>query len=310
MRYLILVLLLTSSFSVPTFAGGSEDKEKTPNAQSAQQILWRQQQALAAYQAQLRQWQQQAMAAAAAHFYQQQPQQQQAAKRPTPTAATGENDKENQSPPKKSCHSSASGQKDFRCSFCPKSFARRATLQEHERIHTGDKPFECPNKGCKFVTAFQSSLLVHKRRCRMVTSATNPATSPSLSSPLSGIAIPRAQQEDVSSEEIDEIDETEEELNGLIEQLWMIGQWDCIEDIREELERGIMASGGARGPASIEELVEAAKQKLEELEELEELETEMESEEECNGDLEDFDQPDDTDQGGGSGSSRATESAY
>jgi len=41
------------------------------------------------------------------------------------------------------CHS---GEKPFKCEYCPSSFARNHDLKRHERKHSGDKPFIC--KGC------------------------------------------------------------------------------------------------------------------------------------------------------------------
>jgi len=39
-------------------------------------------------------------------------------------------------------------EKPFACTICPSAFSRRDTLEDHVRLHTGDKPFVCDVPGC------------------------------------------------------------------------------------------------------------------------------------------------------------------
>ncbi len=42
------------------------------------------------------------------------------------------------------CHT---GEKPYKCKFCPQSFVWVSNMQRHERIHTGEKPFQCEECG-------------------------------------------------------------------------------------------------------------------------------------------------------------------
>ena len=48
-----------------------------------------------------------------------------------------------------------------RCQFCPKEFKKVSHLREHERVHTGVRPFKCDACGKSFTHS--SSLCAHKR---------------------------------------------------------------------------------------------------------------------------------------------------
>lgn len=48
------------------------------------------------------------------------------------------------------------------CSACQRSFARRGTLVNHERTHTGEKPFSCTFEGCSKTFAQQGDKTRHE----------------------------------------------------------------------------------------------------------------------------------------------------
>lgn len=53
--------------------------------------------------------------------------------------------------------------KNYSCSLCGKKVVSKQNLIEHEYIHTGDKPFECPVPGCGKRYRQSSQLCVHKK---------------------------------------------------------------------------------------------------------------------------------------------------
>ena len=54
-----------------------------------------------------------------------------------------------------------SGAEAFNCTYCPKSFTKRFSLQRHLLIHTGDKPFLC--EFCPKRFSRPDSLKLHQR---------------------------------------------------------------------------------------------------------------------------------------------------
>lgn len=56
-----------------------------------------------------------------------------------------------------------SGEKNFECNICSKSFARKATLTKHLKIHANIRDFECEYCGKTFIQkwSLQSHLKTH-----------------------------------------------------------------------------------------------------------------------------------------------------
>lgn len=49
----------------------------------------------------------------------------------------------------------------FKCSFCDKMFRHRNDVNNHERLHTGERPFVCPRPGCTKDFKLRSAMNTH-----------------------------------------------------------------------------------------------------------------------------------------------------
>ncbi|KAF8202468.1 hypothetical protein BJ912DRAFT_944900 [Pholiota molesta] len=55
------------------------------------------------------------------------------------------------------------GHRPFQCSICQQNFSEAATLQQHTRRHTQEKPYVCDFPGCGKSFAITGALTIHKR---------------------------------------------------------------------------------------------------------------------------------------------------
>ena len=61
------------------------------------------------------------------------------------------------------CRVNDSDLRKFKCDECGKAFKRRFTLQEHMKIHTGEKPYACNEPGCTSRFSTSGNLSRHKK---------------------------------------------------------------------------------------------------------------------------------------------------
>ena len=55
------------------------------------------------------------------------------------------------------------GHRPFTCSECGQHFSEAATLAQHMRRHTRERPYKCDHPGCGKAFAIMGALTIHKR---------------------------------------------------------------------------------------------------------------------------------------------------
>lgn len=57
----------------------------------------------------------------------------------------------------------AQSKSPIRCRFCKRAFPREKSLQAHQRIHTGERPYRCNHPGCHKSFVQSGQLRTHQR---------------------------------------------------------------------------------------------------------------------------------------------------
>lgn len=50
----------------------------------------------------------------------------------------------------------------FSCKLCSKTFVKRYELSNHQRVHTNERPYRCPEKSCSRSFRWRSSVRYHR----------------------------------------------------------------------------------------------------------------------------------------------------
>ncbi|KAI9727737.1 MAG: hypothetical protein M1834_007976 [Cirrosporium novae-zelandiae] len=53
---------------------------------------------------------------------------------------------------------------NLRCARCFKAFKRRYDLRRHEKIHSNERPFQCPEPGCRYSGTRRDKFIEHRRK--------------------------------------------------------------------------------------------------------------------------------------------------
>lgn len=90
---------------------------------------------------------------------------------------------------------SAKSSSPIRCRFCKRAFPREKSLQAHQRIHTGERPYRCNHPGCHKSFVQSGQLRTHQRlhtgekpfRCNVCKNRFTHANRKCPSHPLAGL---------------------------------------------------------------------------------------------------------------------------
>ena len=111
------------------------------------------------------------------------------------------------------------GEKRYKCDFCPKRFYDSNSCKNHVRSHTGEKPYNCPD--CDFKAAQLGSIYQHRRKHCPNRANKDQAATPT-SAKKSKAGRPRVRLPTKKRKRVEEVDTESDEEIELTEELVMI----------------------------------------------------------------------------------------